>query len=60
MAKAMSIGGMAVAAIAGLAFLGDMIAGLPFGGQSLVTDISFLLAAAMLGFASFSAFREAK
>ncbi len=60
MAKAMSIGGMAVAAIAGLAFLGDTFVGLPFGGQSIITNICFMLAAAMLGYASFSAFRETK
>ncbi len=60
MAKAMSIGGMAIAAIAGLAFLGDLLIKIPFGRQSLITDILFLLAAGMLGYASFSAFRDAK
>ena len=58
MAKAMSIGGMAVAAIAGLAFLGDLAMGIPFQRQSVMMDVCFLLAAGILGYLSFNAFRD--
>ncbi|MEN0111850.1 MAG: hypothetical protein AAF805_14110 [Planctomycetota bacterium] len=53
----MSIFGMAVAAILLLAFLADLVIGVPFGGQSVLMDAAFLVAAALLGYMGFDAFR---
>ncbi len=58
MAKAMSIFGMAVAGLLLLAFGLDVVIGVPFGGASTVMDIGFAVAAAILGYMSFDAFRS--
>lgn len=59
MAKAMSIFGMAVAGLLFLAFSLDMVIGAPFGGANTMMDIGFAVAAAILGYMSFDAFRSA-
>ena len=58
MAKAMSIFGMAVAALLLLAFGLDAILGVPFGGANTVMDIGFAVCAAILGYMSWDAFRS--
>lgn len=58
MAKAMSIFGMVVAALMLLAFGLDPILGIPFGGANTLIDIGFAIAAAILGYMSFDAFRS--
>ncbi|MEQ8846616.1 hypothetical protein [Botrimarina sp.] len=58
MAKAMSIFGMVIAAGMLLAFGLDPILGVPFGGASVVMDIGFAIAAAILGYMSYDAFRS--
>lgn len=57
MAKAMSIFGMVVAAMMLLAFGLDPILGVPFGGASIVMDAGMAVAAAILGYMAFDAFR---
>ncbi len=58
MAKAMSIFGMAVAALLLLAFLLDLVLQIPFGGASPIMDIGFVICAAILGYMSWDAFRS--
>ena len=58
MAKAMSIFGMAVAGLLLLAFGLDLVIGAPFGGANAMMDIGFAVAAAILGYMSFDAFRS--
>lgn len=58
MAKAMSIFGMVAAGILLLAFGLDPVLGVPFGGMSLPMDIGFAVAAGILGYLSFDAFRS--
>ena len=58
MAKAMSIFGMAVAALLLLAFGLDPILGIPFGGANIAMDIGFAVCAAILGYMSWDAFRS--
>ncbi|MBI1901537.1 MAG: hypothetical protein HYS13_10565 [Planctomycetia bacterium] len=60
MPKALTIAGMAVAGLLLLVFLLDVAVGIPFGGISMVMDIAFLLAAGMLGYVSWAAYREVK
>jgi hypothetical protein len=62
MAKAMSIAGMVVAGLLALTFGLDLIPGLgiPFGGAQKVTDIGFLVSAALLGYLSWNAFRDSR
>lgn len=60
MGKAMSIAGMVVGGIVGVAFLLDMILGIPFGGRVMVMDIGFFLAGAILAYLSWNAFRDTK
>lgn len=54
----MSIFGMVIAAGMLLAFGLDPILGVPFGGASVVMDIGFAIAAAILGYMSYDAFRS--
>ena len=59
MSKALTIFGMVVAGLLGLMFALDMIVGIPFQGAKIVgMDIGGLLAAAILGYLSFTSFRE--
>jgi hypothetical protein len=60
MAKAMSIAGMVVAGLLLATFAADLALGIPFGGVQMVTDIGFIVGAALLGYLSFSAFRDSK
>lgn len=58
MAKALTIFGMVVAGLLGLAFLLDLIVGIPFDGAKPAMDIGGLVAAVILGYISFETFRE--
>jgi len=58
MAKAMTIGGMVIAGLLGLAFGLDLAVGFPFDKKSIVMDVGFLVAAGIVGYLSWSAFKE--
>ncbi len=58
MPKVLTIVGMAVAALLLLLFGADLAVRLPFGRPSLLVDVLFLLCAAMLGYMSWSTYRE--
>jgi hypothetical protein len=58
MAKAFSVFGMVVAAIFLLVFALDLAAGMPFGKASWIADVGFILCALILGYLSWSTFRE--
>ena len=59
MSKAMTIFGMVVAGLLGLVFALDMALGIPFEGASpWGMDLGALIAALILGYTSFSTFRE--
>jgi hypothetical protein len=58
MSKAMTIFGMVVAGLLALIFVLDMALGIPFEGASWAMDIGALTAAIMLGYISYSTFRE--
>lgn len=58
MPKVLAISGMVVAVLFLLIFGADLGIGIPFGGASGWMDISFLLAAAILGYLSWSTYRE--
>ena len=58
MAKAMSIAGMVVAGLLLAVFAADLVLGIPFGSQEPMTDVGFVVSAAILGYLSWSAFRD--
>jgi hypothetical protein len=60
MSKAMTIAGMVVAALVFLLFVLDLLLGIPFNTGMNAMHIGALLAAAILGYVSFSTFREQK
>jgi membrane associated rhomboid family serine protease len=60
MGKAMTIAGMIVAAFVFFLFLLDIFVGFPFGTGMNAMHIGALIASAILGYVSFSTFREQK
>lgn len=60
MSKAMTIAGMVVAALVFLLFALDLATGIPFGTGMNAMHIGALIASAILGYISFSTFREQK
>jgi len=59
MPKALTISGMVVAALLLIVFGLDLAIGFPFGrGPSLIMDICGTISAALLGYMSWSAYRE--
>ena len=60
MSKAMTIVGMVVAALLVVMFGVDFFANIPFGAESKIMNIGALIAGAILGYISFSTFREQK
>ena len=58
MPKALTISGMAIAALFFLMFGLDLVLGFPFSGASKSMDIAFLISALLLGYMSFSTYRE--
>lgn len=60
MAKAMSIAGMVVGGLLAVAFLADMIIGVPFGGRQMMMDIGFVVSGGLLAYLSWNAYRDVK
>lgn len=60
MSKAMTIAGMVVAALLVLMFTADFFADIPFGAKGKTMNIGAIIAGAILGYISFSTFREQK
>ena len=58
MSKAMTIVGLVVAALIFLMFTMDFITGIPFGVETTQMNIGAMIASAILGYLSFSTFRE--
>jgi hypothetical protein len=58
MEKWMCYGSMGVAGLLLLLFLLDMFTGIPFGKISIAVDIFGILAAGVVGFLAFDAFRD--
>lgn len=58
MPKAMTFGGMAVAGLTFLLFGLDLAVGFPFGRANMLIDIGFVICAAILGYLSWSAYRD--
>jgi hypothetical protein len=58
MPKALAVSGMVVAALLVLMFGLDLAVRVPFDRASQSMDIAFLICAAMLGYMSWSTFRE--
>ncbi len=58
MPKAMTIAGMVVAALLFLMFGIDLAVGIPFGGAQKTMNLGILFASAILGYTSFTTFRE--
>ncbi len=58
MPKAMTIAGMVVAALLFVLFGADLAVGIPFGGAQSTMNIGALAASAILGYLSYSTFRE--
>ncbi len=58
MPKALTIGGMVVSAVLLVLFGLDLAIGTPFGGISKVMDIGAVVCALMLGYMSWTTFRE--
>jgi hypothetical protein len=58
MAKAFSVFGMVVSIIFLLVFSLDLALGMPFGGASSIADIGFIICALLLGYMSWTTYRE--
>ncbi|NOY41143.1 MAG: hypothetical protein GXP26_04815 [Planctomycetes bacterium] len=58
MPKAMTIAGMVVAALLFTLFGADLAVGIPFGGAQSTMSFGALAASAILGYLSYSTFRE--
>jgi hypothetical protein len=58
MAKAFSVFGMVVAIILLLVFGLDLALKMPFGRASWIADVGFILCSLMLGYMSWSTYRE--
>jgi hypothetical protein len=58
MSKAMTISGMVVAALLVLIFGADLAIQIPFGGANSTMSIGALVVSAILGYLSFSSYRE--
>jgi hypothetical protein len=60
MGKAMAIAGMVIGGVVALAFVLDMVLGVPFGGRVMLMDIGFFLCGAILAYLSWNALRDTK
>jgi hypothetical protein len=61
MGKAMSIAGMVTGGIVTLAFLANLLLGIPFGGPAYggtFVNVGFIIAGIMLAYLGWNAFRE--
>ncbi len=60
MSKKVVIVSMAVAGLVGAAALIDMITAVPFGKMSIAMDITFLIAAVIVGYMAYDTLNELK
>ena len=60
MSKALTIAGLVVAALTILIFGVDLVANVPFGTPSKIMNYGAIFAGCILGYTSFSTFREQK
>ena len=60
MPKALTISGMVVASLALFLFGADLAIGFPFSKANMLIDVLFVLCAGVLGYLSWSSFREQK
>ena len=59
MGKAMSIAGMVTGGLVAVAFLADLILGVPFGGKGgTLVALGFVVSGAILAYLGWNAFRE--
>jgi hypothetical protein len=58
MPKALCMVGMGVAILLILLFLLDLIVGIPFGRASMLMDVLMILCALLLGFVSWTTYKE--
>ena len=59
MQRALAIAGLVVAGLIALLFTADLVAGIPFGGKSMLMDIGSIVCALVLGYMSWNTLREA-
>jgi hypothetical protein len=59
MQRALAIAGLVVAGLIALLFAVDLVAGIPFGGKSMLMDIGSLVSALVLGYLSWNTLRDA-
>ena len=59
MSKALTIFGMVVAGLVGVAFAADMAIGVPFSGANWTMDIGAIIGAGILGYLAWDAYRDA-
>jgi hypothetical protein len=57
-AKVFSVFGMVVSIVFLLVFALDLAVGMPFGGASWIADIGFIICAILLGYMSWTTYRE--
>ena len=60
MSKALTIFGMVVAGLVAIVFAADMAVGIPFEGARWSMDIGAIIAAGVLGYLAWDAFRDVK
>lgn len=60
MPKALTIAGMVVSALILILFGLDMATGIPFSTANSTMDIAFIVCAVLLGYMSWSAYRDVK
>ena len=59
MQRALAIAGLVIAGLIAILFAVDLIAGIPFGGRSMLMDIGSIVCALVLGYMSWNTLREA-
>jgi hypothetical protein len=60
MSKALTIFGMVVAGLIAMIFVADIAVGIPFSGASWMMDIGAIIAASILAYLAWDAFRDAR
>lgn len=58
MAKGLTIAGLVVSGVVGVAFTSDLALGLPFGKVSRLMDLTFLISAGILAYLSWVTMKE--
>jgi hypothetical protein len=60
MSKALTILGMVVAGLVGVVFALDLAAGFPFSRANVTMDVGAIIAAVILGYLAWDAFRDVR